>query len=82
MIVSKLELYGKYKVIINSSGVSYLPTVSSSKPDYFSISIPAQSNLSINIEKGGGTVGFMVGNSSHSLRLLNGGKVNFQGIEI
>ena len=40
VIVNKLELYGKYKVIINSSGVSYLPTVSSSKPDYFSISIP------------------------------------------
>jgi hypothetical protein len=81
VIINELKFYGRYGVVINSSGVSYLPTVSSSKPDYFTISLPAGSNLSINIEEGGGSGVFMIGNSSQPFHVIKGGKVEFQGIE-
>jgi hypothetical protein len=70
--IKDLKLYNSVEVIINSTGLSYLPSSPLSQYDYTAISIPAGSDITLKVSNGS-SADFMIGNyPQHHARITNG----------
>ena len=77
-----LKLIGRYDVTINSTGTLTLPS-KDSQHEYFGISIPPKSNMTVNLYPDGHNSGQIVtlnGSSVNTIKVDNDSTINFYNI--
>jgi len=82
MPIKNMKLYGQYKAVITSDGVSRLPSTysASSQFDYVAVSIPIGSNITFELSKGA-RVEFESGNQTRQYSFSDNGTVGFRNIK-